>query len=182
MRWGCVCVCVVVVVVVTRANEGQLPPRCAPHPAVTVPAPSVCSNHERDFPGSGDYYKTSADSGGECGISTEVRYPSPDPTVNMQSDGWWAMNHGSALIIMLNSELEIGPGSDQFDFLNTTLQARKTAITVRRDGHVHSARRARRSHQLPTAFPPSLLAAALDDPLLPSPHLHGGGHPHGGQP
>ena len=75
------------------------------------------------------FFTTSADSGGECGVSTEVRYPGPEPTVEMQSDGWWALAHGSVFIVMLNSELEIGAGSDQFDFLVATLAAVNRSVT-----------------------------------------------------
>jgi hypothetical protein len=78
--------------------------------------------------GTGAYYPTSADSGGECGVSTYTRYPGPTQTVDAVSD-WWAIEHGSALLVMLNSELEIGPGSDQYDFLSTTLSAINRNVT-----------------------------------------------------
>jgi hypothetical protein len=78
--------------------------------------------------GTGAYYATSADSGGECGVSTYTRYPGPTQTVDAVSD-WWAIEHGSALLVMLNSELEIGPGSDQYDFLSATLGAINRNVT-----------------------------------------------------
>ena len=41
--------------------------------------------------------------------------------MHLRVAAWWTIEHGSVLFIMLNSELEIGPGSDQADFLTSTL-------------------------------------------------------------
>lgn len=84
-------------------------------------------NHERDFGATA--YQNTPDSGGECGISTEIRFPSPTQTVFMQDQGWWAITHGSLLIVSLASELEFGPGSDQYDFLNATLHGVNRSAT-----------------------------------------------------
>lgn len=35
--------------------------------------------------------------------------------------GWYALAHGSVYIVMIATELEVGPGSDQFNWLNITL-------------------------------------------------------------
>lgn len=43
-------------------------------------------NHERDFPGTGDRYEdeTAKDSGGECGVVAEKRFPAPIPAPGQQ--------------------------------------------------------------------------------------------------
>jgi hypothetical protein len=69
------------------------------------------------------------DSGGECGIPTTVRFPSPTQNSRAQDMGWWAIEHGAATLVMLNTELELGPGSDQYDFVNETLAAVDRART-----------------------------------------------------
>jgi acid phosphatase type 7 len=83
-------------------------------------------NHERDTPGSGSSaFPTSVDSGGECGVPTITRFPSP----TIASPEWYAYPHGSVMVIMLNSEIEVNPGSAQFDFLNSTLTAVDRTVT-----------------------------------------------------
>jgi hypothetical protein len=82
----------------------------------------------RRLQGTNVYYADSADSGGECGVSTYTRYPGPQQTVDDVND-WWAIEHGSAVLVMLNSELEMGPGSDQYDFLANTLAAINRTVT-----------------------------------------------------
>lgn len=88
-------------------------------------------NHERDYPNSGggsDLYPTSADSGGECGVPTEMRFPSPTNRSYADS-GWYAVVHGPVLIIMLNSEAQVAEGSPQFAFLDSTLAAVDRLVT-----------------------------------------------------
>ena len=119
-----------------------------PPPPYPVPA------QERDWPGSGSF--DSADSGGECGIPTQTRFPSPTQSSHMQdqantinrarpppttpsarsnphpasiSQGWWSIEHGSATIIMSNTEMQVGPGSDQYVFFEETLKAVDRSIT-----------------------------------------------------
>lgn len=84
-------------------------------------------NHERDWPSSGSY--VSNDSGGECGIPTQVRFPSPTQSSGSQDQGWWSIVHGSALIIMINTEMSVAPGSDQYAFLESTLNAANRSET-----------------------------------------------------
>jgi hypothetical protein len=67
------------------------------------------------------------DSGGECGVPTWTRYPGPVEPGDVRD--YWTLTHGSALLVMLNSELEIGPGSDQYDFLSSTLGAINRNVT-----------------------------------------------------
>jgi hypothetical protein len=93
-----------------------------------LPYMTGLGNHERDWPGSGsisDYM----DSGGECGIPTTVRFPSPTQNSRAQDAGYWAVEHGAATLVMLNTEIEVGPGSDQYDFVNATLAAVDRART-----------------------------------------------------
>ena len=84
-------------------------------------------NHERDWPGSGSF--VSADSGGECGIPTQTRFPSPTQSSHMQDQGWWALSHGLATFVMMNTEMAVGPGSDQYQFLVDTFSAVNRTVT-----------------------------------------------------
>ena len=93
-----------------------------------VPYLTGLGNHERDWPGSGSI-SDFMDSGGECGIPTTVRFPSPTQNSRAQDSGWWSIEHGAATLIMLNTEVELGPGSDQWDFVNETLAAVDRART-----------------------------------------------------
>ena len=87
----------------------------------------VQGNHERDYPNTGSI--DSYDSGGECGIATQTRFPSPTSTSHYQDEGWYSLVHGSATIIMINTEFEVGPGSTQYNFLNATLKAVDRTVT-----------------------------------------------------
>ena len=49
--------------------------------------------------------------------------------VVLQDQGWYSFTHGPITIVMLATEFEIGPGSDQFDFLNQTLSAVNRSVT-----------------------------------------------------
>lgn len=84
-------------------------------------------NHERDYPGTGlsPYYNTSVDSGGECGVPTITRYPTPAAPGGLApaNSTWYSMPHGPATFIMLNSELPMEPNSPQFAFLKSALAA-----------------------------------------------------------
>ena len=71
----------------------------------------------------------SMDSGGECGIPTQVRFPSPTQSSGGQDAGWWSLTHASATVIMLNTEMAVGPGSDQYSFLESTLKAVDRSVT-----------------------------------------------------
>jgi hypothetical protein len=97
-----------------------------------VPTMMALGNHERDWPGTQTNYDSSYDSGGECGISAQVRYPMPWTPANPQSaldSSWYAFSQGSAYIVMLNSELPIGSGSAQYAWLQSTLSAVDRTVT-----------------------------------------------------
>ena len=83
--------------------------------------------HRRDWPGSGGF--ESADSGGECGIPTQTRFPSPTQSSHMQDEGYWALQHGPATFIMMNTEMACAPGSEQYQFFVDTLKAVDRSVT-----------------------------------------------------
>lgn len=95
--------------------------------ASKIPYMVVEGNHERDFPGFGSFFNHD-DSGGECGIPTEKRFIMPTPS-KRQADGYYAFDHGSVHYIILNTELEIGPGSLQYLFLECDLMTIDRTIT-----------------------------------------------------
>jgi hypothetical protein len=47
----------------------------------------------------------------------------------MQDQGWWAIQHASATIVMMNTEMACGPGSDQYNFFVDTFKAVDRAVT-----------------------------------------------------
>lgn len=47
----------------------------------------------------------------------------------MQDEGYWAIEHGPATFIMMNTEFACGPGSDQYTFFEDTLKAVDRSIT-----------------------------------------------------
>lgn len=82
-------------------------------------------NHERDYPNSGggsDLYATSSDSGGECGVPTELRFPSPT-NMSTVDGGWYTFIHGPALFVMMNSEARVDKDSPQYAFVRDALIA-----------------------------------------------------------
>jgi len=88
-------------------------------------------NHERDFPSSGsgsDLYPTSRDSGGECGRPTSLRFPSP-ALASYDTAGWYAFEHGPAMVVMLNSEAKVDESSPQYKFLEETLRGVDRSLT-----------------------------------------------------
>lgn len=101
--------------------------------ARSVPMAIGHGNHERDFPGTGtsSFYSTSVDSGGECGVATVARYPTPaapSGAAPLQSS-WYNITHGSVTIIMLNSELPVESTSKQYAFLEASLSAVDRSVT-----------------------------------------------------
>eukprot|EP00040_Diaphanoeca_grandis_P011444 m.58676 g.58676 ORF g.58676 m.58676 type:complete len:648 (+) comp22596_c0_seq2:141-2084(+) len=78
-------------------------------------------NHERDYPNSGSEIG-GADSGGECGIPTQARFPMPTPS-HRQDDGWYSFNQGPVHFVMMDTEKGAYNGSDQYAFFLSDLQA-----------------------------------------------------------
>lgn len=87
-----------------------------------VPFMVVQGNHERDFPGTGDRYEdeTAKDSGGECGVVAEKRFPAPIPAPGQQ---WYSYGVGSVYFIAFSTELDFAQGSDQHRFIFNTLKS-----------------------------------------------------------
>lgn len=85
-------------------------------------------NHERDFPGSASWLN-GTDSGGECGVPTTRLFPMPGypmppaPSTPGQGVmlGWWAAKIGPLFALHFNTELWFTKGSDQWNFIATTL-------------------------------------------------------------
>lgn len=95
-----------------------------------VPYNVNLGNHERDFPGTGTHYDTSVDSGGECGVATQIRFPTPVAGAAPYKDlEWYSFTHGNTLVIMIGTEMEVGPGSSQYIFLSETLAAADRNVT-----------------------------------------------------
>ncbi len=79
----------------------------------------VCiGNHERDFPNSGSYYQ-GTDSGGECGVPYERRFPMPRPSLD---EPWWAHKHPPVKAASVNQMSHsqnltsfVMPGSNEYE-------------------------------------------------------------------
>lgn len=95
--------------------------------ASRVPIMTGLGNHERTWPGTACVYN-GTDSGGECGVPTEARFPMPVPGGN-QSAGWWSLDEGSMHLVMLNTELSVSPDSPQFRWLAADLAAVNRSVT-----------------------------------------------------
>ena len=78
-------------------------------------------NHERDFSDTGSIGGN--DSGGECGIATRHRFRMPTPDHN--SDRFWYSFDilGLVHMVMIDTEIALGPGSAQYAFLKNDLKA-----------------------------------------------------------
>jgi len=84
-------------------------------------------NHERDYPGSGSAFQ-GADSGGECGIPTQMRFPMPTPS-HRQDEGWYSFEQGPVHFLMLDTEMQLGNGSSQFNFVLQDLESVNRSVT-----------------------------------------------------
>ena len=113
----------------------------------TTPYMTGQGNHERDFPHSGNSIG-GGDSGGECGVPTQARFPMPvcpqpntspcigttketsvpfllnsngSGPVGSQNDGWYSFEQGSVHFLMLNTEMSSKNGSRQWTFVQRDL-------------------------------------------------------------
>merc|ERR1719440_1757361 len=77
-------------------------------------------NHERDWPGTGSTGGT--DSGGECGVSTQARFQMPTPS-QQEALGWYSFDLGAVHVVMMDTELSCGKGSEQLVWLEADLKA-----------------------------------------------------------
>jgi hypothetical protein len=70
------------------------------------------------------------DSGGECGVSTQIRFPSPAIGGSfLKDEQWYSLIVGSVTVIMIGTEVEVGPGSSQYIWLESTLKAVNRSVT-----------------------------------------------------
>lgn len=76
-------------------------------------------NHERDCPNSGSFYNGN-DSGGECGISTQMRFHMP---TSSQEDGWYSFAQGPVHFVMMNTEKDASFGTRQYEFLDQDMSS-----------------------------------------------------------
>ena len=78
-------------------------------------------NHERDWPGTGSY--GGRDSGGECGVPTRARFRMPTPAPDSDK-AWYSVDAGKLVhVVMIDTEVAVGPGSDQHAWLSADLAA-----------------------------------------------------------
>ena len=85
-------------------------------------------SHFHPSPPQGTHYDTSNDSGGECGKPTQARFQMPTPSHD-QDKGWYSFNVGSVHVIMMDTEMECGPGSAQYAFFESDLAAVDRKVT-----------------------------------------------------
>ena len=64
------------------------------------------------------------DSGGECGVPSSVRFPTPgrfEKNANAPGGGWFAVTLGPFRVVSMNTEVSFEKGSAQYAFLESTL-------------------------------------------------------------
>ena len=86
-------------------------------------------NHESNWvgnPHSGRFNITNTDSGGECGVSTSMRYPMPPPATTADSP-WHSYDYGSIHFTTMSTEHPFHVGSPQYNFLQADLAAAAAA-------------------------------------------------------
>jgi len=93
--------------------------------AQRVPYMTLPGNHERDFPLSGSFYN-GTDSGGECGIPYESRFPMPNVDRLTQ---WYSFNYGNIHFVMMSTEHNFLRGSAQFQFIDADLRSVDRSVT-----------------------------------------------------
>eukprot|EP00049_Salpingoeca_infusionum_P001979 m.52550 g.52550 ORF g.52550 m.52550 type:complete len:561 (-) comp11312_c0_seq1:138-1820(-) len=86
----------------------------------SVPIMVVQGNHEQDVPGNLTFYNGN-DSGGECGVPTQKRFPMP--VSGSQANGWYSFEVGPVHFVMMDTEMDCGPTSAQYKFFEADLAA-----------------------------------------------------------
>lgn len=97
--------------------------------AASAPYAVVEGNHERDFFGARNASVwLGGDSGGECGVPTETRFP-----MRVGDGGsverWYSFAQGPVLFAMINTELPLDEASPQYAWLGDVLRAVDRSIT-----------------------------------------------------
>jgi hypothetical protein len=90
-----------------------------------VPWMTSIGNHERDFPHSGSYFGTQ-DSGGECGIPYERRFPMPTAA---EDKPWYSMRYGPITFVFMSTEHNYSTNSVQWEWMKNTLAAVDRKVT-----------------------------------------------------
>lgn len=87
-------------------------------------------NHERDWPGTGDVFEESLDSGGECNVPLTYRYytPASYPRLDRQVS-FYSFNMGNIHFVVLDSETPSQRGSSQHSFVEADLAAVDRSMT-----------------------------------------------------
>jgi len=104
--------------------------------ASRVPWMVAVGNHEHNFPGNpyarGSRYSAAgdagvADSGGECGLPTALRFPMPPPMGRGAGSPWYSFDYGVVHFTTVSTEHPLGPGSAQYAWLEADLAAAAAA-------------------------------------------------------
>ncbi|CAK0782920.1 hypothetical protein CVIRNUC_006115 [Coccomyxa viridis] len=79
-------------------------------------------NHERDWPGTGTRFDfpPAKDSGGECGVPYDKRFPMPLPGPDKE---WYSFDHGPMHFLQFSTEHDFSPGSEQFAWILRDLKS-----------------------------------------------------------
>nr|QCQ29189.1 purple acid phosphatase [Camellia fraterna] len=85
--------------------------------ASTVPYMIASGNHERDWPGTGSFYRN-MDSGGECGVLAETMFYVP--TEN-KAKFWYSTDYGMFKFCIADTEQDWREGSEQYVFIEHCL-------------------------------------------------------------
>lgn len=96
-----------------------------------VPYMTCGGNHEIDYPDSGSYYN-GTDSGGECGIPYERRFPYPSVSFNpagRSQQHWYSFDYGNVHFVMMSTEHDFLEGSEQYNFLASDLASVNRDVT-----------------------------------------------------
>jgi len=83
-------------------------------------------NHEQDWafppPGAPPTHYKGRDSGGECGVATDLRFRMPTTERDgNRREGWWSVDVGSVHFTMTNTEMPCGKDSDMYAWLDGDL-------------------------------------------------------------
>ena len=93
--------------------------------ATAAPYMVCIGNHERDFPKSGSFY-VGQDSGGECGVPYEKRFPMPRPSLD---EAWYGFDYGSVHVVLMSTEHDFQPQSAQYKFLDDHMSKVDRSVT-----------------------------------------------------
>lgn len=83
----------------------------------TVPYAVSLGNHEADFPDSSSSFN-GTDSGGECGIPSQLQFPAPQPALN---EPWYWFTSGPIFVLQMSTEHDYHPGSAQYAYIQEAL-------------------------------------------------------------